>query len=346
LECTLTVQSKTMQNRLLSALLIILLISCNTKTEMKKEPYQWPGITAPVADKKVFVRTIHGDSVTDNYNWMIDFFKKGPDSTKVVDYLKAENTYLDTMMSGTKQLQADLFKEMKARIKEKDESVPSFKNGYYYYTRTEDGQQYYKYCRKKGSLTAPEEILLDVDEMAKGKAYYSATGFEVSDDNKLVAFGVDEVSRRQYNICIKNLETGEVTKDVVKNTSGDPTFASDNKTFFYTSKNLVTLLSEKIKRHTLGTPETQDATVYDEKDKSNYIGVGKTKDGKHILIYSQATLSAEIRFISASAPMAEFKVFSPRMKDVLYDVTPLADKFLILTNWNAKKFQADGMPAG
>jgi oligopeptidase B len=339
LECTLTVQSKTMQNRLLSALLIILLISCNTKTEMKKEPYQWPGITAPVADKKVFVRTIHGDSVTDNYNWMIDFFKKGPDSTKVVDYLKAENTYLDTMMSGTKQLQADLFKEMKARIKEKDESVPSFKNGYYYYTRTEDGQQYYKYCRKKGSLTAPEEILLDVDEMAKGKAYYSATGFEVSDDNKLVAFGVDEVSRRQYNICIKNLETGEVTKDVVKNTSGDPTFASDNKTFFYTSKNLVTLLSEKIKRHTLGTPETQDATVYDEKDKSNYIGVGKTKDGKHILIYSQATLSAEIRFISASAPMAEFKVFSPRMKDVLYDVTPLADKFLILTNWNAKNFR-------
>jgi oligopeptidase B len=339
LECTLTVQSKTMQNRLLSALLVILLISCNTKTEMKKEPYQWPGITAPVADKKVFVRTIHGDSVTDNYNWMIDFFKKGPDSTKVVDYLKAENTYLDTMMSGTKQLQADLFKEMKARIKEKDESVPSFKNGYYYYTRTEDGQQYYKYCRKKGSLTAPEEILLDVDEMAKGKAYYSATGFEVSDDNKLVAFGVDEVSRRQYNICIKNLETGEVTKDVVKNTSGDPTFASDNKTFFYTSKNLVTLLSEKIKRHTLGTPETQDATVYDEKDKSNYIGVGKTKDGKHILIYSQATLSAEIRFISASAPMAEFKVFSPRMKDVLYDVTPLADKFLILTNWNAKNFR-------
>jgi oligopeptidase B len=339
LHCNLAIQSKTMQNRLLSALLIILLISCNTKTEMKKEPYQWPGISTPVADKKAFVRTIHGDSVTDNYYWMIDFFKKGPDSTKVVDYLKAENTYLDTMMSGTKQLQADLFKEMKARIKEKDESVPSFKNGYYYYTRTEDGQQYYKYCRKKGSLTAPEEILLDVDEMAKGKAYYSATGFEISDDNNLLAFGVDEVSRRQYNIYIKNLETGVVTKDVVKNTSGDPTFASDNNTFFYTSKNLVTLLSEKIKRHSLGTPESQDATVYDEKDKSNYIGVGKTKDGRHILIYSQATLSAEIRFINAGAPMAEFKVFSPRMKDVLYDVTPLADKFLILTNWNAKNFR-------
>jgi oligopeptidase B len=339
LHCNLTVQTKTMQNKLLSPLLVILLIACNTKTEMKREPYQWPGASAPVADTKAFVRTIHGDNVTDNYYWMIDYFKKGADSTRVVDYLKAENTYLDTMMSGTKTLQADLFKEMKARIKEKDESVPSFKNGYYYYTRTEDGKQYYKYCRKKGSLTAPEEILLDIDEMAKGKAYYAATGFEISDDNNLLAYGVDEVSRRQYNIHVKNLQTGEILKDVVTNTQGDPTFASDNKTFFYTAKNLETLLSEKIKRHSLGTAESQDATVYDEKDKSNYIGVGKTKDGKHIIIYSQATLSAELRTISANTPMADFKVFAPRMKDVLYDITPLADKFLILTNWNAKNFR-------
>lgn len=328
-----------MQNKLLTATLLVLTIACNTNKDMKREPYQWPNVPTPVADKKPFVRTIHGDSVTDNYYWMIDYFKKGADSTKVVDYLKAENAYLDTMMSGTKTLQADLFKEMKARVKEKDESVPVFKNGYYYYSRTEDGKQYYKYCRKKGSLSAPEEILLDVDEMAKGKAYYAVSGYEISEDNKLLAFGVDEVSRRQYNIHVKNLETGAMLADVVTNTSGDPTFANDNKTIFYTAKNLVTLLSEKIKRHTLGTPESQDATVYEEKDKSNYIGVGKSKDSKYIMIYSEATLSAEIKMLDASTPNGTFKVFQPRMKDVLYDVTPLADRFLILTNWNAKNFR-------
>jgi oligopeptidase B len=161
---------------------------------------------------------------------MIDFFKKGPDSTKVVDYLKAENSYLDTMMSGTKKLQEKLFSEMKKRIKEKDESVPVFKNGYYYYTRTEDGKQYYKYCRKKGSLDAKEEVLLDVDQMAENHAYYSATGFNISPDNKLLAFGVDTVSRRQYTIHIKNLETGEILADAIPVTSGGSVWANDNKT--------------------------------------------------------------------------------------------------------------------
>ncbi len=306
---------------------------------MKRESYQWPTEQPPIAEKKAYNRTIHGDTVLDNYYWMIDFFKKGPDSTKVVDYLEAENTYLDTMMSGTKQFQANLFTEMKSRIKEKDESVPYFKNGYYYYTRTEDGKQYYKYCRKKGTLTAPEEILLDVDEMAKGKAYYSVSGYEVSDDNTLFAYGVDEVSRRQYTIHVKNLETGEILKDAVTNTSSDPTWAKDNKTLFYTSKNPITLLSEKIKRHVLGSAETQDVTVYEEKDKSNYIGVGKFKNGNYIAIYSQATLSSEIRLIDAATPLAAFKVFQPRMKDVLYDIVALADKFLIRTNWNAKNFR-------
>lgn len=306
---------------------------------MKRESYQWPTEQPPIAEKKAYNRTIHGDTVLDNYYWMIDFFKKGPDSTKVVDYLEAENTYLDTMMSGTKQFQANLFTEMKSRIKEKDESVPYFKNGYYYYTRTEDGKQYYKYCRKKGTLTAPEEILLDVDEMAKGKAYYSVSGYEVSDDNTLLAYGVDEVSRRQYTIHVKNLETGEILKDAVTNTSSDPTWAKDNKTLFYTSKNPITLLSEKIKRHVLGSAETQDVTVYEEKDKSNYIGVGKFKNGNYIAIYSQATLSSEIRLIDAATPLAAFKVFQPRMKDVLYDIVALADKFLIRTNWNAKNFR-------
>lgn len=301
--------------------------------------YNWPDVKAPVADIKPEQRTIHGDSVTDNYYWMIDYFKKGPDSANVIDYLTAENTYLDTMMSGTKEIQASLFKEMKGRIKEKDESVPVFKNGYYYYSRTEEGKQYSKYCRKKGDLETAEEILLDIDELAKGHAYYAATGYTVSPDNKLLAYGVDNVSRRQYTILIKNLETGELLGDTILNTEGDPVWAADNKTLFYTEKNPETLLSEKIRKHSLGTPAEKDPVVYEETDKSNYIGLDKSKSGKYIFIYSSATLSSEVRMIAADQPDAAFELFQSRTKDVLYSVTPLEDKFLILTNWNAINFR-------
>lgn len=326
--------------RILCTLVICGAISaCNNPKRKTMEPYKWPKAKAPIADIIPHQRVIHGDTVTDNYYWMIDYFKQGPDSTKVVNYLKAENTYLDTMMKGTDQFQANLFKEMKGRIKEKDESVPVFKNGYFYYSRTEDGKQYFKYCRKKGSLSAAEEILLDIDDLAKGHAYYSATGFSISPDNKLLAFGVDKVSRRQYTIHIKNLETGEIYKDAVTNTSGRAVWANDNKTLFYTANNPSTLLSEKIKKHSLGTASTADVVVYNEKDNTNYIGVGKSKNGKYILISSQGTLTSETRMIDADHPETAFNVFTTRSKDVLYDVMPVDDKFLILTNWNAKNFR-------
>lgn len=309
--------------------LIIMISSCS----------QWPEVMPPVAEKKPFQRILHNDTVVDNYYWMIDYFKKGPDSTKVIDYLKAENAYLDTMMGSTRGLRDQLFTEMKSRIKEKDESVPVFKKGYYYYTRTEEGKQYYKYCRKKGRLDAPEEILLDVDKMAEGHSYYALSGFAISPDNKLLAYGEDTVSRRQYTLHIKNLETGITYNDAVKETSGGYCWANDNKTVFYTLKNPVTLLTEKIKRHKLETPEASDVTVYEEKDNSNYIGVGKSKNGKHILIVSEATLSSEIRILDADKPEGSFKVFQPRMKDVLYSIVPLEDKFLIRTNLDAQNFR-------
>ena len=161
----------------------------------------------PVADKKPKEFTAHGDTRTDNYYWMNDYFKKGADSTNVVSYLTAENNYYKTMMSGTEAFQEKLYNEMKARIKEKDESVPYFKNGYYYYTRQVEGKDYYIYARKKESLNAKEEILLDVNQMAEGFTYFNAAGFSVSPDNKLLAYGIDTKSRRQYIIHIKNLET-------------------------------------------------------------------------------------------------------------------------------------------
>ncbi|MEO6283840.1 MAG: S9 family peptidase [Dyadobacter sp.] len=304
-----------------------------------KEAYQWPGATPPVAEMKDYEAGMHGDKRNDEYYWMADFFKEGPDSTNVVDYLKEENAYTDTMMAGTKKFQENLFTEMKGRIKEKDESVPVYSSGYWYYTRSEEGQQYFKYCRKKGTLEAPEEILLDVDKMAEGHAYYSAVGFNISPDNKLLAYGVDTVSRRQYTIYIKNLETGQNFKDVIYPASGGSEWGNDNKTLFYTATNPKTLLSEKIKRHALGTDAKKDVVVYTEKDKSNYIGVGKTKSEKYIIIASSATMSSEYRILDADKPEGSFEVFQPRIKDVLYDIDHQDDKFLIVTNKDALNFR-------
>jgi oligopeptidase B len=314
--------------------------SCNNPKQVKETSYAWPvNITAPVCEIKPSKLTAHGDVRTDNYYWLNDYFKKGPDSSKVVDYLTAENKYYDTMMSGTKVLQEKLYTEMKARIKEKDESVPAFKHGYFYYTRQVEGKDYFVYCRKKGTLEAAEEILLDVNAMAEGHNYFSATGFAVSMDNKLLAYGVDMLSRRQYIIHVKNLETGETYKDAVTDTEGDPVWANDNQTFFYTAKNPVTLLSEKIKKHILGTEAASDKLVYEEKDPSNYIGVSKTKSDKYILIVTQGTLSSEVKWIDANKPSDAFAVFQPRIKDVLYDVDHASDKFYIRTNLHAKNFK-------
>jgi oligopeptidase B len=295
-------------------------------------PYFWPDAEAPVAHLKEHLRAIHGDNVSDPYYWMYDYFGEGPDSQKVLDYLEAENAYLATMMAGTEDFQQKLFTEMKSRIKEKDESVPHYKNGYYYYSRTEEGKEYYKFCRKKGHLDAPEEILLDVDAMAEDKNYYDISGIEVSDDNKWLAFGEDEISRRQYVIRIKNLETGELLSDKISNTEGDPVWAADNKTIFYTSKNPVTLLSEKIFRHKIGTSSADDVLVYTENNPSNYIGVVKSKNDQWIWIYSSATLSSELRFIPANQPDTPFTIFQPRIDNVIYEVTALDDRFLIRTN--------------
>jgi len=318
--------------------LILLITSCSENTNMKKEIYNWPNEKAPIAAQKEHIRILHGDTVPDPYYWMIDYFKKGKDSAEVIDYLKAENAYTEKMMAGTNNLQTKLFNEMKARIKEKDESVPVYKNGYFYYTRVEEGKQYYKYCRKKGSLSAQEEILLDVDKMAEGKPYYNVTGMSVSPDNNLLVFGIDEVSRRQYTLKIKNIATGELLTDHIEGTNGYGVWANDNKTIFYTLNHPVTLLSEKIMRHQINSG-TKDAIVYQEKDNSNYIGVSKSKNGRYIFITSQATLSSEQFYINADEPTAAFKSFQPRIKNVLYDVVALNDKFLIRTNLNALNFK-------
>lgn len=299
----------------------------------------WKNTPSPKAQQINHIRNIHKDKVIDPYYWMIDYFKKGPHSEKIVDYLKEENTYWETQMQDTQAFQKELFQELKARIKEKDESLPTFVNGYFYYSKTEEGKQYFKYFRKKGNLNAPEELLLDVDQLAEGKSYYSVAGLSVSPNNEWLVYSVDDVSRRQYQLYLKNLKTGKTLFTGVKNTAGVSVWANDNLHFFYTENNTTTLLSEKIKRHKINTDASKDVVVYHEKDPSNYIGVGKSKNNAYLFISSSSTTSNEHRILSADEPLGEFKIFQNRMKNVLYDIVCLDDKFLIITNQNALNFK-------
>jgi oligopeptidase B len=265
-----------MKQNLLLPLATLFILSCTNTSTVNKEPYKWPeGVATPVAEKKPFNLEAHGDTRVDDYYWMNDFFKKGPDSANVVNHLKAENDYVETMMGATKTFQEELFKELKGRIKEKDESVPYKFNGYWYYNRFEEGKQYPVYCRKKGTLDAAEEIMHDANIAAEGKSYYVASGLRVSDNNEMLAFGEDDVSRRLYKLRFKNLVTGEFSPETITNTEGGSyAWAADNKTVFNIRKDLITLLGYQVWRHVVGTDPVTDEKVYEEKDNRHYIGVG------------------------------------------------------------------------
>lgn len=311
-------------------------ISCTNESNKKNQVGFPEGVVPPVAKTEKHMTVIHGDTLYDPYFWLRDDERKNPD---VLAYLKAENDYVDTMLSGTRQLKDVLFKEMRGRVKEEDASVPVFDKGYYYYRRTAEGKEYYKFCRRKGSMEAPEEVLLDLDEMAKGYAYFGIGGISISDDQQMMVYSIDTVSRRQYTIFIKNLKTGDVFSESIPNTDAQAVWAADNKTIFYSSKNLKTLLPEKIYRHSLGTNPGQDVLVYHEKDPTNYISLSRSKSGKYIFITSEATLSSEMLMIKAGDPTAAFQIFQPRMDKVLYSVAHTGNKFLIRTNKDAINFR-------
>lgn len=298
---------------------------------------------APIADKQDSAITFHNHTRLDPYFWMrlTDDQKRAenPDAQtqKVLQYLEDENAYTKKYLSDTEELQGQLYDEIVGRLSKKDESVPYFKNGYWYYSKYEDGKEYKIYCRKQGSLEAEEEILLDINELAKGSAYYAAVGLNVSPDNKILAFGEDTLSRRIYTIRFLNLETGEFLPDQLVNSTGSGSWGNDNKTYFYTTKNKVSLLSEKIWRHDLGSDK--DLLVYDEKDPTNYIGVYKSKSDKYVIIYSNSTLSSKYLILDADQPKGEFKEFTPREEVHEYAINHFEDKFYILTNWDALNFR-------
>ncbi|WPP53595.1 S9 family peptidase [Catalinimonas niigatensis] len=300
---------------------------------------------APVAQKQDTTLTFHGDSRVDPYFWMrlTDEQKIAdkPDAQTqdVLQYLEEENLYTEAALNDTEGLQEELYQEMVGRIKQTDESVPYFENGYWYYSRYEEGQEYPIYCRKKENLEAKEEVLLNVNALAEGYDYFDVEGLEVSPDNKLLAFGEDTQSRRRYTLRFKNLQTGEMLPDQIPNTQGDGTWAKDNKTFFYTSKDQVTLLSNKILAHQLGQDVAQDVLKYEEKDPSFYMGVYKSKSGDYIIIGERSTLANDYHLLRADQPKGDFQQFIPREAQHLYDIDHVDGKFVILTDWEAPNYR-------
>jgi len=309
----------------------ILVSACKTNVNMN----------APVAEKKAKELTIHGDTRVDNYYWLNE--RENPE---VIKYLEEENAYREELMADTKDFQEDLYNEMVGRIKQQDESVPYKDNGYYYYVRYNEGEEYPVYCRKKDNLDAPEEIMLNVNELAKGYSFYMIGGMSVSPDNKLLAYGVDTVSRRKYTVYVKNLETGELLQDQIPLTSGGATWAADNKTLFYSRKDEVTLRQSVIFTHVLGTDPESDRLIYEEKDETFQTFVYKSKSRKYIFIGCTSTLTSEYRFIPADKPDAEFKIIQPRTRELEYSVAHYGDYFYIVSNLEAKNFRLMRTPVG
>ncbi len=297
-------------------LLITILYSCDMKNKLKE----------PIAEKIEKELSIHGDTRIDEYYWL-----NQRDNKKVINYLNDENSYRDEFMKDYKSLEEDIFLEIKSRIKEDDSSVPYLDNGYYYYTRYEKDKQYPIYCRKKGNLESDEEILIDVNIMSEGYEYFRVGDIEISPDDKVMAYSVDTLSRRIYTIHFMDLETRKIHKKNIKNTSGSITWANDNETIFYNTRNVETLRSEKVMKHNLNS-SSKDVEIYFEEDETFSVYSYKTKTDKYIVIGSSATLSQEFRYLDANNPDGDFKIFQERINGLEYSISHYNDKWYIRTN--------------
>ncbi len=293
-------------------------------------------VAAPKALVKPKELIIHGDTRVDNYYYLND--RENPE---VIDYLKAENAYLDQVLAPVKTLREKLFEEMKGRIKQQDQSVPYKEGAYYYQTNYVQGGEYPIYVRRKGSLTAPEEIMFDCNQLAKGHPYYNLGGYEVSDNDELAIFCEDTVSRRLYTLKVKNLKTGAIYPEEIPNVeAGDFAWAVDNKTLFYVKKDVKTLLGYQVYRHTLGTDPKQDVLVYEEKDNQFYMGLYRMKSKKYVAIVSDHNgVTTEYRLLDANKPMSEFAVFYPRERGHEYEIQHYKNKFYVRTNFKAENYR-------
>lgn len=288
---------------------------------------------APVAKKTEKVFNEQGHERVDNYYWL-----NQRDNPEVIEYLKAENAYTEEMLKGTEKFQEKIYKEIISRIKQTDMSVPYTVNGYAYYTRYEEGKEYPVYCRKTLATDAPEEVMLDGNKMAEGHAFFQIGSWEVSPDNEMLVYSVDTVSRRKYTLHFKNLKTGEVYEESIPNTSGNVTWANDNKTIFYAIKD-ETLRPYKILRHCLGQNVKNNEVVYHETDPTYNTYVYKTKSEKYLVIGSESTLTSEYRVLDAAQPTGVFKLFQKRRHGIEYNISHQGNRWLVRTNYKAKNFR-------
>jgi oligopeptidase B len=312
-------------NILLTSLLTFLIFACSTQTP----------VNHPVAEKiphEVF------DKRMDNYFWMRLSDEQKNDSVpdeqtqKVLKYLTDENEYAKAVLKKNEVLQKKVFDEITGRIKKDDSSVPYLRNGYYYYSKFSEGNEYPVYYRKKGSINAPEETILDVNKLAEGKEYCSVAGLSVSRDNRILAYGTDFVSRRRYTINFLNLETGVQLPDKIENTTGQSVWAADGKTLFYIDRDIETLRAGKVYRYKLGSDS--NTLVYSENDETYSVYLSETQSKRYILINSSHTLATEVRYLDVSKPDGQFKVFEPRAVNHEYSIDHLGNMFYIRTNLN------------
>ncbi len=324
----------TITNLKLPILLLLLTASCSDMTLNEDAvSIQKMSLEPPSAKKVNKELSIHGDTRIDPYYWLND--RTNPE---VINYLNEENSYTDAMLDHTKSLQDQLFEEIIGRIKQTDMSVPVLDNGYLYMSRYEEGKEHPIYGRKKTEADSPEEILLDVNQLAKDYEFYNVGSRSVSPNNQLLAYGEDTLSRRIYTLRFKDLRSGKMLTDKIENTTGSAVWADDNKTVFYARKDEA-LRPFKIFRHELGTNPQNDVLVYHEDDDTFNTYVYKTRTKEYIVIGSFASLSSEFRLLDASNPMGEFEIFIPREAKHEHTIVHAGDRFYIRTNWNAPNFR-------
>lgn len=297
---------------------------------MKQETMHKP----PVAKKITTTLEKHGDLRQDPYYWLRE--RENPD---VVQYLNAENDYTHSVLQETDAFQEKIFEEMKGRIKQKDASAPYRDNGYYYQTRYDEGTEYAMYYRKADQEDADYQVILNVNQLAEGHAYYDESGLLVSPSNQLLAFGEDTVSRRIYTLKIKHLDSGELLEDVIPGTSGSYAWSADNQYIFYTIRDEETLRAYKVMRHQLGTSVAEDVTIFEETDTTFSTFIYNSKSKKYLIIGSYQTISQEYRVLEADQPTGEFRIIQARERNLEYSIAHFEDHFYVLTNWNARNFR-------
>ena len=292
----------------------------------------------PFAVKRPHKLTLHGDTRVDDYYWL-----REKDNPEVIQYLKDENEYTKQIMQHTEPLQKQLYAEMLGRIKETDLSVPEKIDDYFYYSRTEKGKQYSIYCRKHGSLEADEEIILDVNELARGYEYLKVGVAEISPDHSLLAYSIDTDGSETYTLYIKDTKSGELIGTPVPNTHYSLEWANDNRTLFYTELDEAKR-PHKVYRHTLGADPQEDVLIHHETDASFFLWLYKTRSEKFIMISCENIKMSEVRYVDADTPDSSFSIFQPREPDIEYTLDHHEDLFFIVTNEDAKNFKLMSVP--